>query len=29
MPKNFKEAAGFLIGLATAGWLLLPLVAGP
>ena len=26
MPKNFREAAGFLLGLAIAGWLLLPLV---
>ena len=26
MPKNFKEAAGFLLGFAIAGWLLLPLV---
>ena len=26
MPKNFKEAAGFLLGFVIAGWLLLPLV---
>jgi hypothetical protein len=29
MPKNFKEAAGFLLGLVIAVWLLLPLVARP
>jgi hypothetical protein len=28
MPRNFSEGAGFLIGFATALWLLLPLVSG-
>jgi len=27
MPKNFTQAAGFLVGLAAAFWLLLPLVS--
>ncbi len=26
MPKNFKDAAGFLLGFAIVFWLLLPLV---